>query len=127
MPEYPETSTNSGVPLSTMRSKEASKVSTSRALPYSFSGVSSRSGRVVFAKRKWVDVPLTFPFGTAVSKITLKAGCGLVPLLGRLGEQLHDDLGDRGRDILQPLAGRHRLSGDMAVHPFHGIGSGERQ
>ena len=44
MPEYPETSTNSGAPLLTMRSKQASKVSISRALPYSFSGISSRSG-----------------------------------------------------------------------------------
>ena len=32
-----------------------------------------------------------------------------------------------GWDILQPLAWRHRLPGDMAVHPFHGIGRGERQ
>ena len=30
-------------------------------------------------------------------------------------------------DLLQPLAGRHRLSGDMAVDPLHGIGRGERQ
>ena len=35
--------------------------------------------------------------------------------------------GDRGRDSLQPLAGRHRLSRDMAVDPLHGIGRGERQ
>ena len=33
MPEYPETSTSSGGPLLTMRSKEASNVSTSRARP----------------------------------------------------------------------------------------------
>ena len=29
--------------------------------------------------------------------------------------------------LSQPLAGRHRLSGDMAVHPLHRIGRGERQ
>ncbi|HYZ83108.1 MAG TPA: hypothetical protein VE621_01820, partial [Bryobacteraceae bacterium] len=44
MPEYPETSTNSGAPPVTMRSKAASKISTSRARPYSFSGISSWSG-----------------------------------------------------------------------------------
>src|ERR1700676_616957 len=44
IPEYPETSTNSGTPLATTRSKEASKVSISRLLPYSFSGINSRSG-----------------------------------------------------------------------------------
>ena len=34
---------------------------------------------------------------------------------------------DRGRDIVQPLAGRHRLPRDVAMHPFHRIGRGERQ
>ena len=71
--------------------------------------------------------PLSFPFSEAAPQIALDAGCGLVALLGRLGEQLHDDRRDRGRDVLQPLAGRHRLSRDVAVHPFHRIGRGERQ
>ena len=30
-------------------------------------------------------------------------------------------------NLLQPLGGRHRLSGDVAVDPLHGIGRGERQ
>jgi hypothetical protein len=51
----------------------------------------------------------------------------MVALLGRLGEELHDDLGDDGRDALQPLRRRCRLSGDMAVDPFHRIGRAERQ
>ena len=32
-----------------------------------------------------------------------------------------------GRDALQPLRRRHRLSGDMAMDPFHRIGGAERQ
>src|SRR5229473_3525187 len=44
MPEYPETSTNSGRPPATMRSKAARRVSISDARPYNFSGISSRSG-----------------------------------------------------------------------------------
>src|SRR5215468_5965781 len=44
IPEYPETSTNSGLPLATTRSKQVSRVSISHARPYNFSGISSRSG-----------------------------------------------------------------------------------
>ena len=84
-------------------------------------------GRVVFAKRKGVDAPFTLPFGKTVPKITLDAGRSLVAFLGGLREQLHDDFGGRSGDILQPFTGRQRLSGDMAVHPLHRIGRGERQ
>src|SRR5882724_7198276 len=84
-------------------------------------------GRVVFAKREGVDVPFTLLFGKTVLKITLDASCSLVTLLGGLREQLHDDFGDRNGDILRPFTGRQRLSGDMAVHPLHRIGRGERQ
>ena len=95
--------------------------------PVQFLGNQQPVGRVVFAKREGVDAALSLPFSKAAPKIALQAGGGLVALLGGLGEQLHDDGGDRGRDSLQPLAGRHRLSGDMAVHPFHGIGRGKWQ
>ena len=49
-------------------------------------------GRVVFAERKVVDAALTLPFGQAAPQVALETGGGLVALLGRLGEQLHDDL-----------------------------------
>ena len=49
------------------------------------------------------------------------------PHFDLLREQLQDDGRDRGREILQSLAGRHRLPRDMAVNPLHGIGGGERQ
>ena len=84
-------------------------------------------GRVLLAQGEVVDVTPDFPCGQAASQIALDAARGLVPLLGRLGQQLHDDGRDRGRDMLHPLAWRHRLSGDMAVHPLHGIGRRERQ
>ena len=81
----------------------------------------------MYAKRKWVDAALTLPFGKTMPKITLNADGSLVTLLRRLGEQLHNDLRDWGRDILQPLVGRHGPSGDMAVDQLHGIGSRKRQ
>src|SRR5713101_4396702 len=84
-------------------------------------------GRVVFAKRKGIDAPFSLPFGKTVPKITLDASGRLVAFLGGLREQLHDDFGDRSGDTLQPFTGRQRLSCDMAVHPLHRIGRGERQ
>ena len=71
--------------------------------------------------------PRSFPFGQAAPQIALDAARGLVALLGRLGEQLQDDRRDGAGDVLQPLAGRHRLSRNMAVDPLHGIGRSERQ
>src|SRR6202048_3172202 len=84
-------------------------------------------GRVVLAQRELLDVPLLLPFGKTAPKITLNPGGGLVALLWGLREQLHDDLGNRGRGILRPLAGRRRLPCNMAVNPFHGIGRGKRE
>ena len=91
MPEYPETSTSSGVPVATTRWKELRRVSTSRVRPYSFSGISSRSGTSCAAERKFVDAALSFPFSKAVPKITLNARRRLIAFLGGLGQQLHDD------------------------------------
>ena len=82
---------------------------------------------VPLAQREGVDPAVSLPFSKAASEVVLQAGCGLVALLGGLGEQLQDDGGDRGGDRLPPLAGRHRFSRDMAVDPFHGIGRDERQ
>ena len=93
------------MPLRTTRSNEASKVSISRSLPYSCSGIRSRSGCIVFAEREVFDPALRFPFGKAVLEVTLEAGCGLVALFGRLGEQLHDDRRDGARHPLTRSAG----------------------
>src|SRR5262244_3540566 len=101
-----------------MRSKEASKVSTSRALPYSFSGISSRSGVSCAPSANGSMRPCSSHAARQRRQITLDAGGSLVTLLGGLREQLHDDLRDRGRNLRQPLAWRHWLSGDMAVDPL---------
>ncbi len=87
----------------------------------------SRSGLSRFAERKGLDAPLALPFGQAAPQIVLEAGGGLVALLGRLGEELHHDPGEDGRDALQPFRRRNRLPRDMAVNPFHRIGGAERQ
>jgi len=83
--------------------------------------------RVVFTQWEGIDAALTLPVGEAMLQIMLNTGGRLVALFGRLGEQLHDDAGDRSRDGLHQLARRHRLSGDMAVHPFHRVSSSKRQ
>jgi len=48
----------------------------------------------VFGERELTDPALHLPLGEAAPKITLDTGRGLVTILGRLGEQFHDD----GRD-----------------------------
>ena len=125
MPEYPETSTNSGVPPLITRSKAASK-----AVDFGFSSVEflwnqQPVWRVMFPKRKFVDALLGFPFSKTAPQITLEASRSLIALLRHLGEQLHDDCRHRARNALQPLARRHRLSCNVAVHPFHRISSRE--
>src|SRR4029078_3150966 len=84
-------------------------------------------GRVVCDKRKGIDATFTLPFGKTVPKITLDASCSLVAFLGGVPEHLHDDFGDRNGDIRQPFTRTQRLSGDMAMHPLHGLGCSERQ
>ena len=65
--------------------------------------------------------PLRLPFGQAAPQIALQAGRGLVALLGRLGEQLHDDRRDGAGDVRQPLAGG---TGCLAMWQCtHSIGS----
>ena len=121
-PEYPETRTNSGAPLATTRSKAASKASTSRSRPYSFSGIISRSGISCSPSGNGSMRPVALPFGKATPKITLQAGSGLIALLGSLGEQLHDDGRDGGRDAVQPL--RWAAIGFLAIWQCtHSIGS----
>ncbi len=84
-------------------------------------------GRVVFAQRENIDAALALPVCEAVLQIMLDASSRLVSLLGRLGKQLHDDVGERGRHGVHACARRHRLSGDVTVHPLHWVGGLERQ
>jgi hypothetical protein len=67
------------------------------------------------------------PLGQASPKIVLEAGCSLIPLFGRLREQLHRYCGDRSRQPGYSLRRWDWLPRDMAVHPFHGIGRRERK
>ena len=60
-------------------------------------------------------------------QIDRETGGGLVAVLGILGEELHHDRRERRRDARDPLVGRRRLPGDVAMHPFHRIGGGEGQ
>src|SRR5258708_31745530 len=79
----------------------------------------------MFAQWEFVDATVSLPFSKAASKVILSTGCGLVSFLSSFSEELHDDCGDRRRDIIQPRAVRLWLSGDVAVHPFHRIGRRE--
>ena len=78
------------------------------------------------AQRERVDAACDFPFSQAAPEIALDAGGRLVALLGGLGEQLHDDSRQRGRDVRQIVEWR-RMPGDVAMNPFQGIGRRERQ
>src|SRR6516164_431087 len=84
-------------------------------------------GPVVLAQWEFVYAAPSLPFSKAASKISLNTRRCLVALLGSLGQQLHDDSGERGRHIFHPLFEGNWMSRDMAVNPFHGIGSGERK
>ena len=82
---------------------------------------------VVRAERERLDAAVRLPFRQAPPQIDREARGGLVAVLGGLGEQLHHDRRERPRDARDPLVGRRRLPGDVAVHPFHRIGGGEGQ
>ena len=95
--------------------------------PVEFLGDHKPVRRVVFAERELADSVLGLPRMEASLQIMLDAGRRLIAFLRRFREQLHDDHGDRGRSIFSPLARSHRLSCNVAVHPFHRIASAERQ
>ncbi len=84
-------------------------------------------GWLVLAEWKAVDPAFRFPCSKAVLEITLQAGRSLAALLGRLGEQLHDDRRDRVGHFLHPFGGGIASLRDVAVHPFHGIDCSKRQ
>ena len=65
---------------------------------------------VMSARGEVVDASVGFPLRQAAPKIALNSRRCLIPLLGRLGEQLHRDRGDRGGHSSQSLAGCGRLS-----------------
>ena len=71
--------------------------------------------------------PSAFPCREALPEIGFEAGRRLVAVLGGLGEKLQDDGRDLGRNAGHPLARGHRLPGDVAMDPFHGIGGREGQ
>ncbi len=64
------------------------------ARPYSFSGITSRSGVSSSASGNVVDPSLGVPLREAPPKVALQRRRCLVALLGGLGEQLHDDCRD---------------------------------
>ena len=84
-------------------------------------------GDILPPQRKGVDAALGLPGCEALPEIGFEAGRRLVTVLGGLGEKLQDDGRDLTGDALHPLARGHRLPGDMAMNPFHGIGGRERQ
>jgi len=91
LPEYPETSTSSGLAPG-YNAVEGSE----QGIDFGFSPVQflwnqQPVWRVMFAKREFVDAMLRFPFSKTAPKITLEASRCLIALLSRLGEQLHDD------------------------------------
>ena len=90
--------------------------------PVEFLGQHQPVGRVVGAQREGVDPTLRLPGRQTAPQIMLHPGRGLVAVLRRLGQQLHDDGRDRAGDLRHPGGGRHRLAGQVAVHPLHGIG-----
>ena len=70
---------------------------------------------------------MRLPVRQALAQIGRETRGGLIPVLGILGEKLHHNRRDRPRDARDPLIGRRRLAGNVAVHPFHRVGGGERQ
>jgi hypothetical protein len=63
--------------------------------PVQFFGNQQPVWHVVFAKRKLINAALRFPFIKTAPKIARSAGCCLISLLSRLGEQFHHDCRNR--------------------------------
>src|ERR1700722_5837973 len=75
---------------------------------------------IVSTERERLYAAMRLPFREALPQIDRETRGGLVAVLGILGEKLHHYRRD-------PLARRRRLAGNVAVHPFHRVGSVERQ
>ncbi len=101
-PEYPETRTSSGSPPGYNAIERSEQGVDFGFSPVQFLWNQQPIWRVMFAKGEFVDATLRFPFSETAPKITLDAGCCLVALLSRLGEQLHDECRNRARNTVQP-------------------------
>ncbi len=129
IPEYPETSTNSGLPPATMRSKEARK-SRSHALVRKFLGNQQPVGSVVFAKREFIRSirPCRVSHSTRQRRRSLSAPAAVWYRSSAVLASSFMMIAETGsRNRLKSLAGRHRLSRNVTVHPFHRIGRRERK
>src|SRR5262245_42102283 len=67
------------------------------------------------------DAAGRLPLCKAAAKIGFNAGCGLIALLGGLGEQLHHNRRQLSRDLRCPFNGWHRLARDVTVDPLNWI------
>ena len=83
--------------------------------------------QVVRAEQERLYAADPLPLREALPQVGRKARSSLVAILGILGEELHHHRRKRRRDVRDPLGGRRRLAGDVAMHPFHRIGGGEGQ
>src|SRR6185312_14802420 len=68
---------------------------------------------------------MRFPFGEAMPKVTFCTGRGLIAVLGGLCEQFHNNRREPDRHTFGSFVRRHRMSGDLAVYPFHRIRRGK--
>ena len=126
MPEYPDTSTSSGLPLrhDTVEGGE-------QCVNLALSTVQLFRNQqpvwnVVFAKREIVDVAPRSPTrqDNAEGRAPGPTRSGIAPQQS-LASSFIMMAESIARNALAPLVGRNGLSCDMAVHPFHRIGSGE--
>ena len=86
MPEYPETSTNSGLAAGDDAVESSEEGLNFGCSPVQFLWNQQPVWRVVFAKREFVDAALSFPFSKAAPKIALSANRCLVAFLSSFGE-----------------------------------------
>src|SRR5215475_11299196 len=100
MPEYPETSTNSGTPVLMMRIEAGKQRRDLTISSVQLFGDQQLVRRVLQAEREDIDAAARFPFRQAASQIALDTAGGLVTILGCLGEQFHDDRRDGRWDTL---------------------------
>src|ERR1700686_3573697 len=60
-------------------------------------------GRVVFTEREVINPAVRLPFHQAAANVALEPACGLIAVLSRLGEQLHNDRRDGARDFVHSV------------------------
>src|SRR3984957_13998507 len=82
---------------------------------------------IVRAQRERLYAVMGLPVREALPQIDRETSGGLIPVLSGLGQELHYDRRERPWDARDPLVGRKRAAGNVAMHPFHRIGCGEGQ